>query len=211
MYQQRASDKESTNQWENLKQAALEEKEKRLMSADHQIAEGSASCEAYSPSCWNPLHPPQHAVDSNPRNFWMSSGLYPSELVVTFGEHSTVRTVEITSVGIKRLEVMKCENGVNSGWEQMVLEDVDDADGGIQRLSPNIPFGEKASQIKIKIHEGFGAFVCIYKVGITGAASADSKVKLGNKYNSSHSTRNTDLGKGSLSSRLGGSPSPSRK
>lgn len=206
MYQQ-AHGEESNNSWEQLKQSALREREeKKLEMSDHQIGDGSASVEASSPSCWDPLHPPQHAVNSNPRTFWMSSGLFPSELVIAFGEHSTVRTIEITATGVRRLEVLKCESGVNTSWEQMVLEDVDDADGGIQRLAPNIPFGEKASQIKLKIHQGFGAFVCVYKVAVTGAASANDKVKLGNKFNSSHSSRNTDLGKGSLSSRLGSSP-----
>ena len=107
---------------------------------DNQIADSAPGVEASSPSCWDPLHPPHHAVNGNPHSFWSSTGLYPSELVINFGEHSTVRTIEVTSVGIKRLEVLKSENrGVNTSWEQLALEDVDDADGGIQRLAPNIP------------------------------------------------------------------------
>lgn len=218
MYQR--SEQESENTWENLKQEALRNREQGGSGnmGDNQIADGAPGVEASSPSCWDPLHPPHHAVNSNPHTFWSSTGLFPSELVVTFGEHSTVRTIEITSVGIRRLEVMKSEGlgGVNtSTWEQMALEDVDDADGGIQRLAPNIPFGERASAIKLRIVSGHTPFVSIYRVSVTGAATAANKVssKAGNKFNSSHSTRATDLGKGSLSSRLGGSPSssPTRK
>jgi heat shock protein beta-11 len=196
-----------SNEWEGIKQAALSERHQRSDSSSkmgdrvQQIADGAAGVEASSPSSWDPNYPPHHAVNSDPRTFWTSTGLYPAEMIVTFAECSTLRNIEITSVGIRRMELMKCDNGANSSWEQLTLEDVDDADGGIQRLAPNIPFGEKAASIKLKIHSGYGAFVHVYKVSVTGAASPDNRSSSG-----SGKGMPRDLGSGSLSSRLGNSP-----
>ena len=194
------------NNWEKLKQEALSERanreeskrEKNNSMGDVQIADGAPGCEASS-SDWNPKHPPHHAINSNPQQFWCTSGLSPAELVIKFGDYSSLRSIEIISVGIKRLEILKSErDGGTQGWDSLCIEDVDDADGEVQRLSPNIPFGEKAQSIKVRIISGYGACVCIYKCGVTGSSlkERDSPNKGGRR----------ELGPGSLSSRLGASP-----
>ena len=129
-------------------------------------------------------------------------GIYPGDLVVRFGEHSSIRSVEIISVGIRRLEILKCDGGATAAWDSLCTEDCDDADGGIQHLSPNIPYGEKAAHIKLRILSGYGSFVCVYKCGATGSATGEGSASPGKgKYNK------RDLaGPGSLSSRLGASP-----
>lgn len=126
--------------------------------------------------------------------------MYPADLMVSFGEHSTLRSLEIISVGIKRLEILKCDSGTTAAWDSLVIEDCDDADGGIQRLSPNIPYGEKAAHVKLRILSGYGSFVCVYKCGVVGSPTGDASGSKG-----THTQRGL-AGPGSLSSRLGASP-----
>ena len=194
-----------TNDWEDLKQQAIAQRDTQNTQKkmpDMQIADGAPGAEASSPD-WNVRHSPISSIDSKPGKFWSSTGMYPADLVISFGEHSSIRSIEITSVGIKRLEILKCDSGGQaSAWDSLCIEDCDDADGGIQQLSPNIPYGEKAAHIKLRISAGYGSFVCVYKCGVTGSATGEGNASPGKgKYNK------RDLaGPGSLGSRLGASP-----
>jgi heat shock protein beta-11 len=190
------------NDWEVLKQHAIAQRDTQKKMTDSQIADGAPGCEASSPD-WNPWHPPSSSIDSNPTAFWSSTGMYPADLVVSFGEHSTLRSIEIISVGIRRLEILKCESGATAAWDSLVIEDCDDADGGIQQLSPNIPYGEKAAHIKLRILSGYDSFVWVYKCGVVGSPTGEGLASPSGKGVGKYNQRDL-AGPGSLSSRLGG-------
>jgi hypothetical protein len=55
------------------------------------------------------------------------------------GESSSIKSVEIVSIGIKSIELYKCEGYNASSWETISKAEADDADSKVQRLSLQLP------------------------------------------------------------------------
>jgi len=97
-------------------------------------------------------HPPSCLIDGENRTFWFTTGSFPQEAIVQFGEACIIKNVDIISTGIKSLELAKCEGQQQaSSWEVVAHADFNDNDGEIQRISLKIPNRATATFLRIKV------------------------------------------------------------
>jgi hypothetical protein len=99
-------------------------------------------------------------------------------------------------MGIKTVELCVGDAINSTNWEKIYNQKVDDADGELQRLNPDIPANVKTGFLRIRITSGWSDICSVFKVSVTGAASA-----IGNPLEGRNSTA-AYQGAGSLSSRL---------
>jgi heat shock protein beta-11 len=148
-------------------------------------------------------HPPSAVADGNSRTFWTSTGMYPQELTIALASVSDIKKIEIMGMGIRNMEVLTGDALTSSSnWEIIDKKRVDDADGELQRLTPDVPNNIKSGFVKIKIITGWSDIISIFKISITGTPSA-----IGNPYDNKNSTAaySGTGAAGSLGSRLSGS------
>ena len=50
----------------------------------------------------------ERSGDSND-NFWMSTGSFPQEIVIQLGAASSIRSVDIVSLGVRKIQLDKCD------------------------------------------------------------------------------------------------------
>ena len=149
-------------------------------------------------------HPPSRIADGSMNTFWTSTGLYPQELSIALDTTAIIKKVEIISMGIKSVEISKSEIANATNWERISSRcDADDADGNIQRLSPEIIIPDaKASYVRVRIMSGWSDIVSVFKISIIG-----TPVDVGSPAAGKNSTiafnSSIPSGPGSLSSRLG--------
>ena len=150
-----------------------------------QLASESQGCSVVSATSNDLVHLPssilanERSGDSND-NFWMSTGSFPQEIVIQLGAASSIRSVDIVSLGIRKIQVDKCDGpqanrlmknelllswlnvsftlplpstvcGAYHSWETVCAQEANDADGDLQRLSMNIPPRLTASYLRFKV------------------------------------------------------------
>ncbi|XP_052448206.1 intraflagellar transport protein 25 homolog isoform X2 [Carassius gibelio] len=52
-------------------------------------------------------HPPENIVDGKTETFWISTGVFPQELMIRFPDNKSIFNVSIHSYNIKRLRIEK--------------------------------------------------------------------------------------------------------
>ena len=100
-----------------------------------ELASDAMGATVTSASSCDMQHPPSAIIDGNSSTFWLTTGSFPQEIVLQLGESSSIRSVELISIGIRNIELYKCEGPQANSWEKISSSEADDADGDIQRLS----------------------------------------------------------------------------
>ena len=151
-----------------------------------ELVNGNKSAVLSSPSSYHIEHPPSNANDGSDSTFWITTGLFPQELLISLQDICIIKKIDILCTGVREVEIAKCDSkGVNmNSWvtiQQLVK--VDDADGGLQRLSPNLslapsplldgeeqfsnaPAALKAGFLRIRFIRGWTDTVAVYRVSV---------------------------------------------
>ncbi len=161
-----------------------------------ELCDGKSKALVTSSTSYCVEHPPSCISDGKLNTYWISTGLFPQEVSIALSERATIKRMEIVCMGIKSLELSKSDQSNAANWDTLSAKcNADDADGAIQRLSPEISAADcKASHVRIRILSGFSDIISIFKVNIIGTpVEADS---------STGKSGHISAGPGSLSSRL---------
>ena len=79
-----------------------------------QLASESQGCSVVSATSNDLVHLPssilanERSGDSND-NFWMSTGSFPQEIVIQLGAASSIKSVDIVSLGVRKIQLDKCD------------------------------------------------------------------------------------------------------
>ena len=101
-----------------------------------ELATESQGCSVISASSNDLLHLPDSILGGyDKQTFWMSTGIFPQEIVVQLGAASLIKSVDIVSMGIRKLQLDKCDGPQANSWEIVSAAEANDSDGELQRLS----------------------------------------------------------------------------
>lgn len=117
---------------------------------------------------WDGAHPPEHAIDGDDRTFWVTTGMFPQELVITLGARAQVSRVVLRSVGIRRLSILGCAAEQPGAYEALVPErELADCGRGQQSEVFELRNSE-ARHVKLVIHAGWDHIVAVNSLQIEG-------------------------------------------
>ena len=118
-----------------------------------------------SSSCHDEKFPPHAIIDDNARSAWVTTGMFPHEVVIRCGKLGSVSTVSLRQAGVKSVRVERCAENSPTSWETVAERELPDT--GIATEDIAFPAGP-AQFIKLIIY-GWGNFAAIY------SATASSK------------------------------------
>jgi heat shock protein beta-11 len=105
-------------------------------------------------------------IDGDERTFWVTTGMFPQEIVVSLGTAANVASVTIRSVGLRRISMHSCASEQPTSYEA-VMPETELADRGesahVQSFALKIP---QARHVKLIIHEGYSHFVAVNSIAL---------------------------------------------
>ena len=78
------------------------------------IGLSSAGTSVSLASSADPKYPPEHIIDGKSDTFWLTTGMYPQEFVVTFASSMNINNVKLTCHNVRRLALEKSVQVNNS-------------------------------------------------------------------------------------------------
>ncbi|KAH7825317.1 putative heat shock protein beta-11 [Monocercomonoides exilis] len=112
---------------------------------------------------FHPEYPPDAMIDNDDRTFWVTTGCFPQEFVLSFPNPVDFEKIVINSSGIKKLKI---ELEVEDKSEHQLLTDVVFAEkrGAMQQETISLP--GTAQSIRFVIESGYHEFVSIHKLSV---------------------------------------------
>ncbi|KAJ1635634.1 galactose-binding domain-like protein [Pavlovales sp. CCMP2436] len=112
---------------------------------------------------WDGSHPPENVLDGSESTFWVTTGMFPQELVITLGANADVSRVAINGAGLRRISIASCTSEQPGAYDTVLHEtDLERVDGRQSEV-----FKVKMSSVrhvKLTIHAGWEHFVSISSV-----------------------------------------------
>ncbi|KAJ3300729.1 Heat shock protein beta-11 [Borealophlyctis nickersoniae] len=136
------------------------------------LALASAGSKIAMATSWHPKHTPDMMIDGNPKTFWVTTGLFPQEAVLTFPAPVSIRKITVSSMKVAHLDIQRSVHEKPVQFEHFVEQDLDDADQGIQ-LATLIPSAATPAQhLRLTISRGHGPFASIHRIVVLGDMAA---------------------------------------
>jgi len=110
-------------------------------------------------------------IFENEKGYFITTGGFPQEIIIRLGKPSTIRSIDLVSIGIGKIEVSSSDSSGDTNWEVFASASAHDADPGeFQRLSLNVPQSPKvrAYVLKISILSSTEQFVVIKSLSVLG-------------------------------------------
>jgi heat shock protein beta-11 len=115
-----------------------------------ELANEFSGASIISSSSYDPKNPPASVIDGEYNTFWMTTGVFPQEIVIQLGEPSLIKGVELMSTGIRKVELAKSE-GPSNMWETIVETESTESDSEVQRMSLQAPPRVTAGCLRIRV------------------------------------------------------------
>jgi len=115
-------------------------------------------------------HPPEHCIDGQSETFWVTTGLFPQELVVSFQSRMTLTNVQITSYNVKQLSLYKSTDSDVSECEKIDERELDQVEGQLQKEEFHLS-NVSANHLKLVIQAGYDHFATIHRLHVQGSAA----------------------------------------
>ena len=117
-------------------------------------------------SSYDEKHPPKNILTPSKDKFFSSTGMFPQEICIQFDSVKPVKSLDITSYGIKKLSIQTCENDSVVNFKNQVEEDKIKNEKGIQKIKLNLDKKPNVKVLKIEVLEGYEDFFSIHSVDI---------------------------------------------
>eukprot|EP00931_Biecheleriopsis_adriatica_P122602 TRINITY_DN97606_c0_g1_i1.p1 TRINITY_DN97606_c0_g1~~TRINITY_DN97606_c0_g1_i1.p1 ORF type:complete len:138 (+),score=27.68 TRINITY_DN97606_c0_g1_i1:59-472(+) len=112
-------------------------------------------------------HPASNIIDGSEGSYWISTGLYPQEILLELSQPSLVSSVKISSTNIKSLRIESCaeDKPVNFKFKVLAEGDLEESSGRLQlKEFACQATSEIATYVKILILSGWHDFCSVHKV-----------------------------------------------
>ena len=117
-------------------------------------------------SSYDEKHPSENILTPSKDKFFSSTGMFPQEICIQFDSVKPVKSLDITSYGIKKLSIQTCENDSVVNFKNQVEEDKIKNEKGIQKIKLNLDKKPNVKVLKIEVLEGYDDFFSIHSVDI---------------------------------------------
>eukprot|EP00441_Pelagodinium_beii_P047300 CAMPEP_0197621972 /NCGR_PEP_ID=MMETSP1338-20131121/2381_1 /TAXON_ID=43686 ORGANISM="Pelagodinium beii, Strain RCC1491" /NCGR_SAMPLE_ID=MMETSP1338 /ASSEMBLY_ACC=CAM_ASM_000754 /LENGTH=135 /DNA_ID=CAMNT_0043191563 /DNA_START=48 /DNA_END=455 /DNA_ORIENTATION=+ len=112
-------------------------------------------------------HPGDNIIDGNDSSYWISTGLYPQEILLQLSNPAPVNNVKISTTNVKTVRIESCaeENPVN--FKTLAEGDLEESSGRLQlKELPCYGSSEPAAYVKVMILSGWSDFCSVHKVQV---------------------------------------------
>eukprot|EP01013_Petalomonas_cantuscygni_P022920 TRINITY_DN44252_c0_g1_i1.p2 TRINITY_DN44252_c0_g1~~TRINITY_DN44252_c0_g1_i1.p2 ORF type:complete len:226 (+),score=35.94 TRINITY_DN44252_c0_g1_i1:200-877(+) len=131
--------------------------------------------EVYLASSTDPRFPQSNIVDGDQKTFWLSTGLFPQEVIIALGEGSSynLSKIHIWTKGVKSLVAEKSTDPQASNWatlfdvSEMTVETGKMCQEEVHNISSS-GVGAGVRFVKFTFKSGYSDFVSFHRIDIEG-------------------------------------------
>ncbi|ORX71684.1 hypothetical protein BCR32DRAFT_297303 [Anaeromyces robustus] len=138
-------------------------------------------------------HGIENIVDGRINTFWISTGLFPQEIIIALSASVLLKTVTLTTMKVSHVILESSNTNIK---EFHTINSQEIQDGTIQTTSFTIPPNTKAKYLKFIFKKGYSDFITVHKLNVTGDPILESTTT-----SSSTITTNKEKSSKSLKSR----------
>lgn len=110
-------------------------------------------------------HPPEFIISASEGEFWMSTGLYPQEVIIEFNPPKQFRTVRISSTNLRQITLEGSESNTLSGSMSLLgKSEIGRMQGSLQRETLAVSSSRPVALVKLNILSGWDEFVSIHSL-----------------------------------------------
>lgn len=114
-------------------------------------------------------YPPENMIDGRNESFWMTTGLYPQEFILTFASLMTINAVTLSSYNLRKLVIEKSTQSAPQSFEPLREALLESTDNQLQ--TQEFKFNGLAAQhLRFQIESGYDHFVSVHEVSVDGSA-----------------------------------------
>lgn len=121
-------------------------------------------------TCCDEENPPENIIDGSSQTFWMSTGLYPQEFVISFAGLMNVNSVAIECNSVRNLRVERSIQNEPQDFEVIGEKELENLEGHIQSEEFPISNNTTAQHLRFSIDSAYDHFISVHKVVVNGTA-----------------------------------------
>eukprot|EP00928_Gymnodinium_smaydae_P017055 TRINITY_DN1649_c0_g1_i1.p2 TRINITY_DN1649_c0_g1~~TRINITY_DN1649_c0_g1_i1.p2 ORF type:complete len:137 (-),score=31.23 TRINITY_DN1649_c0_g1_i1:172-582(-) len=112
-------------------------------------------------------HPGDNVIDPNENTFWISTGLYPQEILMQLGTPSQINKVKLTTTNVKSVRVEACSEETPVNFKQ-IAEGIFEEKAGRIQVQDLSCHGQDApiGFVKVTIVDGYHDFCSVHRVHV---------------------------------------------
>lgn len=122
---------------------------------------------------FDPAHPGESAIDGRDESYWMSTGLYPQELMLELGQSAAVLKLWVSCTHVRRLRVEGCQEDQPVNFILLAEEELDDTHGRLQlRELGCCEVLQPIRFVRVLVMSGWFDFCSFHRIQVMGKAVA---------------------------------------
>ena len=115
-------------------------------------------------SSYDEKHPPENIFTNKNNEFFSSTGMFPQQICIQLNALKSIKTIELITYGIKRIEIQSSENDSAVNFKKQAEQNEIPQSNGLQKISLNLTQNPKIKVLKIEILEGYEDFCTIHSI-----------------------------------------------
>eukprot|EP00163_Fabomonas_tropica_P027139 TRINITY_DN5147_c0_g2_i1.p1 TRINITY_DN5147_c0_g2~~TRINITY_DN5147_c0_g2_i1.p1 ORF type:complete len:135 (+),score=18.48 TRINITY_DN5147_c0_g2_i1:290-694(+) len=132
-----------------------------------ELATADSGAKVVMATSFDPKHPPAAVIDGKENSFWMTTGMFPQEIVIGFPSVVNMSKVKLVTRNVRGLVLEKCDSENVAEFTPVTDIDMPNEQGRIQH-EQHVLGNERAKFLKLKITSGYDDFVAIHRVSVMG-------------------------------------------
>ncbi|CAJ1338708.1 unnamed protein product [Effrenium voratum] len=108
-------------------------------------------------------NPADNIIDGREDTYWISTGLYPQEVLLALNQRSMVSSVKISSTSIKGIRIESCAEDDPVNFKTLAEEEMEDSSGRLQIREMPCQGVEPVAYIKLVILSGWHDFCTVHR------------------------------------------------
>ncbi|XP_043555568.1 intraflagellar transport protein 25 homolog isoform X1 [Chiloscyllium plagiosum] len=113
-------------------------------------------------------HPPENILDGNTETFWITTGMFPQEFILSFANLIKISSMKIHCYNVRSLGIERSIAGEPVDFEPMTNTELERSEEQLQ-VEEFTQDGTRATHLRFVIKSGFDHFVSVHKVTVEGA------------------------------------------
>mmetsp|Transcript_92783 Transcript_92783/g.198952 ORF Transcript_92783/g.198952 Transcript_92783/m.198952 type:complete len:210 (-) Transcript_92783:41-670(-) len=121
-------------------------------------------------SSLDPDHLGENVLDSNDRTYWISTGLYPQEILLELGQPANVSSVRLSATRVRHVRFEACQEEAPVNFKLLAEGELDDAGPGrlqVRDLATDSQDGP-TEYLRLVILSGWDDFCSVHRIQING-------------------------------------------
>lgn len=112
-------------------------------------------------------HPPENMIDGTEHTYWLSTGLYPQEILLQLGRAARISVVRLSSTAVHEVRIEVCQEDKPVNFHTLAEGALQDVDGQLQLES--LACGEQkraVAFVRIVVLSGWRDFCSVHRISV---------------------------------------------